>query len=218
MTRLFRITAMRTGCGALIIINYVSRYYGWLARRGSRTASLIRSSRLDSMWHNRSSDVAQRQSPDQFHRCPHATAASESGIVWVGPADDDDDDCGAGVGASHGHPWQLDLNFPFQIFQSKDRLDILFEEYHGFVRLAMDPAKPPRPDTWVAPSDAAMEIPVIETTDFQKGFWLDVNGTPASKMSGPCRTDLVPPYDDSLLLISQPLCCASRSSNLGDAT
>lgn len=63
-----------------------------------------------------------------------------------------------------------------------------------------------------------MVIPVIETTDFQKGFWLDVNGTPASKMSGPCRTDLVPPYDDSLLLISQPLYCASRSSNLGDAT
>lgn len=145
MTRLFRITARRTGCGALIIINYVSRYYGWLARRGSRTASLIRSSRLDSMWHNRSSDVAQRQSPDQFHRCPHATAASESGIVWVGPADDDDDDCGAGVGASHGHPWQLDLNFPFQIFQSKDRLDILFEEYHGFVRVAMDPAKAAAP-------------------------------------------------------------------------
>jgi hypothetical protein len=81
-----------------------------------------------------------------------------------------------------GHPWQLDLNFPFQIFQTKDRLDILFEEYHGFVQVAMDPAKAAAPG-YMGRSIGRWDgdTLVIETTDFQKGFWLDVNGTPASK-------------------------------------
>ena len=32
-----------------------------------------------------------------------------------------------------GQFWQFDLNMPFQIFQSKDRIELLFEEYHGLM-------------------------------------------------------------------------------------
>jgi len=80
------------------------------------------------------------------------------------------------------HPWQLDLNFPFQIFQTKDRLDILFEEYHGSVQVAMDPAKAAEPG-YMGRSVGRWDgdTLVVETTGFKTGFWLDVTGTPASK-------------------------------------
>lgn len=83
-----------------------------------------------------------------------------------------------------GQPWQLELNMPFHIFQSKDRLDILFEEYHGFVQISLDPAKPP-PVGYMGRSVGRWDgdTLVVETTGFTDGIWLDVNGTPASKNS-----------------------------------
>lgn len=81
-----------------------------------------------------------------------------------------------------GHPWQLDLNFPFTIFQSKDRLDWMFEEYHGQVQVSLDPAKAP-PGGFMGRSVGRWDgdTLVVETTDFRQGIWLDVTGTPASK-------------------------------------
>jgi hypothetical protein len=81
-----------------------------------------------------------------------------------------------------GQPWQMDLNFPFYIFQSKDRFDILFEEYHGLVQIAMDPAKAPPPG-YMGRSIGHWDgdTLVVETTGFKDGIWLDVNGTPASR-------------------------------------
>lgn len=84
--------------------------------------------------------------------------------------------------APPGHPWQLDLNMPFTIFQSKDRLEWVFEEYHGLVQIALDPAKTPPPGymgSSVGHWDG--DTLVVETTGFKDGIWLDVNGTPASK-------------------------------------
>lgn len=83
-----------------------------------------------------------------------------------------------------GQPWQLELNMPFHIFQSKDRLDILFEEYHGFVQISLDSAKPP-PVGYMGRSIGHWDgdTLVVETTGFKDGIWLDVNGTPASKNS-----------------------------------
>jgi len=81
-----------------------------------------------------------------------------------------------------GIPWQMDLNMPFQIFQSKDRFDVLFEEYHGLVTIALDPAKAPEAGYMgrsVAHWDG--DTLVVETAGFKDGLWLDVNGTPASK-------------------------------------
>jgi len=83
-----------------------------------------------------------------------------------------------------GQPWQMDLGMPFQILQSKDRFDLLFEEYHGAIQIYLDPDKSPAG----SPSYMGYSIAhwdgdtlVVETTGYKDRFWLDVNGTPASK-------------------------------------
>ena len=81
-----------------------------------------------------------------------------------------------------GQSWQMDLNMPFHIFQSKDRLEVLFEEYHGLVTISLDAAKAPPPGYMgrsVAHWDG--DTLVVEITGYKDGIWLDVNGTPASK-------------------------------------
>jgi len=82
-----------------------------------------------------------------------------------------------------GQPWQMDLGMPFQIFQSKDRLDLVFEEYHGVVEIFLDPLKAPTTPSYMGHSIAHWDgdTLVVETTGYKDGFWLDVNGTPASK-------------------------------------
>ena len=81
-----------------------------------------------------------------------------------------------------GHPWQMDLNMPFQILQSKDRFEFLFEEYHGLVTVQMDPAKA-LPPGYMGSSVGRWDgdTLVVETSGFKDGLWLDVTGTPASK-------------------------------------
>jgi len=81
-----------------------------------------------------------------------------------------------------GPPWQMDLNTPFHIFQSKDRFEIVFDEYHGFMQIAMDAAKAP-PAGYMGRSIGHWEgdTLVVETSGFKDGLWLDIIGTPASK-------------------------------------
>jgi hypothetical protein len=81
-----------------------------------------------------------------------------------------------------GQPWQMDLNMPFHIFQTKDRLDLAFEEYHGLVQIIMDPAKA-LPAAYMGSSVGHWDgdTLVVETTNLKNGLWLDVDGTPASK-------------------------------------
>jgi hypothetical protein len=81
-----------------------------------------------------------------------------------------------------GQPWQMDLNMPFHIYQSKDRLEVLFEEYHGLLTFSLDPAKAP-PAGYMGRSVAHWDgdTLVVETSGYKDGFWIDVNGTPASK-------------------------------------
>lgn len=81
-----------------------------------------------------------------------------------------------------GQPWQLDLNFPFHIFQSKDRFDILFQEYHGYWEISMNAAKAP-PAGYMGRSIGHWDgnTLVVETTGFKQGLWIDVDGTPVSK-------------------------------------
>jgi len=85
-----------------------------------------------------------------------------------------------------GQPWQLDLNMPFHVFQTKNRMDFAFSEYHGLMQIALGPAT-----TLPAAYPAAYmgnsvghwdgDTLVVETTGFKDGLWLDIDGTPASK-------------------------------------
>lgn len=83
-----------------------------------------------------------------------------------------------------GPQWQRDLNMPFQIFQSKDWIEFVFEEYHGRWQVVLDPDKAPRPTQkaymgysvghWIG------DTLVVESSDFRQALWLDVDGTPLS--------------------------------------
>jgi hypothetical protein len=83
-----------------------------------------------------------------------------------------------------GPQWQRDLNMPFQIFQSKDWIEFVFEEYHGRWHVILDSAKVPRPARkeymgysvghWTG------DTLVVESSDFKQALWLDVDGTPMS--------------------------------------
>jgi len=83
-----------------------------------------------------------------------------------------------------GPQWQRDLNFPFQIFQSKDWIEFVFEEYHGRWQLILDPAKAPRPaqKNYMGYSVAHWDggTLVVESSEFKQPLWLDVDGTPLS--------------------------------------
>lgn len=83
-----------------------------------------------------------------------------------------------------GPQWQRDLNFPFQIFQSKNWIEFIFEEYHGRWPVILDTTKAPAPvqkaymgysvGHWTG------DTLVVETNDFKQALWLDVDGTPLS--------------------------------------
>ncbi len=83
-----------------------------------------------------------------------------------------------------GPQWQRDLNFPFQIFQSKDWIQFVFEEYHGRWHVILNPAKAPRPaqKDYMGYSVGHWDggTLVVESKNFKQALWLDVDGTPLS--------------------------------------
>jgi hypothetical protein len=83
-----------------------------------------------------------------------------------------------------GPQWQRDLNMPFQIFQSPDWIEFVFEEYHGRWHVVLDPAKapPPRQKEYMGYSVGHWDgsTLVVESSDFKQALWLDVDGTPLS--------------------------------------
>jgi hypothetical protein len=83
-----------------------------------------------------------------------------------------------------GQFWQLDLNFPFHIFQSKLGMEWVFEEFHGAWNVVLDPRAVPAPKkkAYMGRSEGHWEgdTLVVETKDFAHDFWLDADGTPFS--------------------------------------
>lgn len=87
-----------------------------------------------------------------------------------------------------GQVWQLDLNNPFQIYQSNESVDILFEWYHGIWKIPLESANSPPANSQVDSRDYMGRSVgrwdgntlVIESSGFKQALWLDVNGTPAS--------------------------------------
>jgi len=86
-----------------------------------------------------------------------------------------------------GQPWQMDLNFPFQIYQDKDVISLLFQEYHGAWHIRMNGQH--RKDgqrEYFGDSIAHWDgnTLVVATTNYRRSLWLDVDGTPASVNAG----------------------------------
>jgi len=81
-----------------------------------------------------------------------------------------------------GQLWQMDLNMPFQIYQTKDRLEMLFQEFHGLITISMDPAKAPPPG-YMGRSIGHWDgdTLVVETSGFKEDMWLTTRGSSASK-------------------------------------
>jgi hypothetical protein len=83
-----------------------------------------------------------------------------------------------------GPQWQRDLNFPFQIMQTKDGIEFIFEEYHGRWYISLDPLRLPLPaqKQYMGKSVGHWDgnTLVVETNDFKEAIWLDVDGTPLS--------------------------------------
>lgn len=83
-----------------------------------------------------------------------------------------------------GAPWQHDLNFPFQVIQTRDYAEFIFEEYHGRWHIALDGTRTPLPagNPYMGRSVAHWDggTLVIETSAFKQALWLDVDGTPFS--------------------------------------
>ena len=81
-----------------------------------------------------------------------------------------------------GLPWQQDLNMPFLIFQSKNRIDVLYQEYHGLQTIYMNPADAPTTPSYMGTSIGHWDgdTLVVVTKGMKNPIWLDVDGTPAS--------------------------------------
>ena len=83
-----------------------------------------------------------------------------------------------------GPQWQYDLNFPFQVMQTRDHIEFVFEEYHGRWNISLDAARMPLPaqKQYMGRSVGHWDgnTLVVETTGFKQPIWLDVDGTPMS--------------------------------------
>ena len=83
-----------------------------------------------------------------------------------------------------GQQWQMDLNFPFQIFHGDGYIEMIFEEFHGRWNIVMDPVRYPRPAEreYMGYSVGHWDgnTLVVETDGYRQALWLDVDGTPFS--------------------------------------
>jgi len=82
-----------------------------------------------------------------------------------------------------GQPWELELNFPFRVFQTDKYLVFAFEEYHTIWNIQMsDRHKPDQPAQYMGDSIAHWDgnTLVVDTVNYKAGIWIDPQGTPMS--------------------------------------
>jgi hypothetical protein len=91
----------------------------------------------------------------------------------------------SGICRPPGIQWQHDLNMKFRIFQNRNYVEFVFEEYHGRWYIQLDPnvASPPTEKQYMGYSVGHWEgdTLVVETTNMKQGVYLDVDGTPLSR-------------------------------------
>jgi len=84
-----------------------------------------------------------------------------------------------------GPPWQMDLNFPFEIHEVADRIEFIFEEYHGAQTIFLDPAKVPPESRYSGRSIGHWEgdTLVVDTIGILPQAWLaigEAQGVPSN--------------------------------------
>jgi hypothetical protein len=83
-----------------------------------------------------------------------------------------------------GHPFQLDLNFPFTILQAREEIYFVFEEFHGVWKIRMNqPHRKLDPREYMGDSVGHWDgsTLVVDTVDFKEPMWIDATGTPLSR-------------------------------------
>lgn len=83
-----------------------------------------------------------------------------------------------------GHPWQLDLNFPFTILQTRDEVLFVFEEFHGVWKIRMNqPHRQLNRREYMGDSVGHWDgsTLAVDTIDFKDPMWVDIAGTPLSR-------------------------------------
>jgi hypothetical protein len=83
-----------------------------------------------------------------------------------------------------GQPWLFGLYYPFQIYQSKGAVHFMFAMDHAVWTVRLDqPHRDPSVREYMGDSIGHWDgdTLVVETTNYKKAFWIDVDGTPASK-------------------------------------
>ena len=78
----------------------------------------------------------------------------------------------------------FDLNFPFRIFQTRDEIDVVFEELHAVWQIRMNqPHRIPAQREYSGDSIGYWDgsTLVVDITGFKQGLWLDTAGAPVSK-------------------------------------
>ncbi|PNG24391.1 hypothetical protein [Methylocella silvestris] len=83
-----------------------------------------------------------------------------------------------------GQPWLLGLYYTFHIFQTKDQVLFQFAMDHAVWVIRLNQQhRDPSVREYMGDSIGHWEgdTLVVESTNFKKAFWIDVDGTPASK-------------------------------------
>lgn len=81
-----------------------------------------------------------------------------------------------------GHTWQFELHTPLQIYQTKNVMVVLFEDYRGVWNIRMNaPHRDRREYMGDSVGHWDGDTLVVETTHYKQPLWLDLDGTPASK-------------------------------------
>jgi hypothetical protein len=83
-----------------------------------------------------------------------------------------------------GQPWLFGLYYPFQIDQTTNEIDILFAMDHAVWPIRLDQSHDPSGRRQYMGDSIGHwdgDTLVVDTTNFKRSLWIDVDGTPASK-------------------------------------
>ena len=83
-----------------------------------------------------------------------------------------------------GQPWLFGMYYPFQIFQNKNKVVFLFQYIHAAWNIRLNGThNPATPGSYMGDSIGHWEgnTLVVDTINYKGPFWIDTDGTPATK-------------------------------------